>query len=126
MQLRHGIKQEEHQVACGQLRCRALRLVPVALRIPGPICFLGLFAHPRSPHGYVTEDSQSEQSYHSLLFHQRQQPVRELVKCCFMDSLLGMVECPASAEREQYDTQALGLDGPAESYAQVLARPWLC
>jgi len=53
-------------------------------------------------------------------------PMSERMSTGARGDLLGMVECPASAERGQYATQALGLDGPAESYAQVLARPWLC
>src|SRR6266571_7343416 len=103
IQLRYGIQQEEHQVALGQLRCRALCLVPVTLRVPGPIRFPVLFTHPCSPRGEVREDSQSEPSDHSLLAHQWQQPVGELVKCFFMDSLLegaeGWQEAVARAER---------------------------
>ena len=41
----------------------------------------------------MTEDSQSEPNYHSLLAYQWQQPVGELVKCFFMDSLLGCAGC---------------------------------
>ncbi len=59
--------------------------------------------HPCSPRGEVREDSQSEPSDHSLLAHQWQQPVGELVKCFFMDSLLegaeGWQEAVARAER---------------------------
>src|SRR2546427_6926790 len=65
-----------------------MRLLPVVLGIPGAIHFPVLFAHHRSPRSDVTEEAQSEKSYLSLLSHPRQQPVRELVKCFFMDSLL--------------------------------------
>src|SRR5712691_8716920 len=90
IQLRDGIQQEEHQIALGPLHCRALCLVPVTLRVPGPLRFPGLCTHPCSPRGEVTKDSQSAPSHHRLLAHQWQEPVGELVKCFFMDSLLAL------------------------------------
>jgi hypothetical protein len=91
IQLRDGSKQEEHPVALGPLRCRALCRVPVTRRVPGPIRFPGLCTHPCAPRGEVREDSQSEPSSQSLLAHQWQQPAGALVKCFFMDSLLASV-----------------------------------
>jgi hypothetical protein len=67
IQLRDGIQQEEHQIALGPLHCRALCLVPVTLRVPGPLRFPGLCTHPCSPRGEVTKDSQSAPSHHRLL-----------------------------------------------------------
>src|SRR6266849_6286757 len=58
-----------------------ITVLPVALRLPGAIRFPVLFAHDRSPRGGVLKDSRLEKNYHSLLSHQRQQLLRDLVKC---------------------------------------------
>jgi hypothetical protein len=44
----------------------------------------------------VTEDSQAKPSSHSLLAHEWQPPVGELVKCFFMDSLLASIMASAT------------------------------
>ena len=49
IQLRHGIEQEEDQVALGQLRRRAMRVLLIALGLPGTIRFLPALTHHHSP-----------------------------------------------------------------------------
>src|SRR6266436_7326536 len=51
----HGIDQQKDQVALGQFGRRAMRLLPIALGLPGTIGFPTAIAHHRSPHVRVTE-----------------------------------------------------------------------
>ena len=66
----------------------------------------------------MTEDSQSEPSYHSLLAHQGQQPVGELVKCFFMDSLLDLQENLAKADKASAEAAAKADKAAADAQAK--------
>jgi hypothetical protein len=68
-----------------------LGLLPVTLWLPGTIRFSVLLAHERSPEGDVTESARLKKYYHSLLSSHEQRLIGNLVKCFFMDSLLGRV-----------------------------------
>jgi len=66
---------------------RAMRLLPIALGLPGTIGFPTAIAHHRSPHGQVTEVSYTGKNfivYH--LSHSNSAPTSRMD--CFVDSLL--------------------------------------
>ena len=98
IQRRDGLSHAEPAVTLGQLRCRALCLVPVTLRVPRPIRFPALCTPPSSPRDAVTENSLAEPTPHTLLAPQRQYLVGALVKCFFMDSLLAGDQRASTAE----------------------------
>jgi hypothetical protein len=60
IQLWHRIEQEEDQVALGQLGRRTMRVLPIALGLPGTIRFLPALTHHRSPSIWVIEASSAE------------------------------------------------------------------
>src|SRR5438105_11993454 len=69
-----------------------MRLLPIALGLPGTIGFPTAIAHHRSPHRQVTEVSYAGKNiiaYHPS--HGNAAPTSRMD--CFVDSLLGLARC---------------------------------
>src|SRR5262249_14121950 len=82
--------QEEDQVALGQLRRRAMGVLPIALGLPGTICFLPVLTHHRSPSGCVIEAAYAEKGIIACHLPYGNSGLTSPT-ACFVDSLLGGV-----------------------------------
>src|SRR5438034_10583224 len=100
-----------------------MRLLPIALGLPGTIGFPTAIAHHRSPHGQVTEVSYAGKNiivYHPS--HGNSAPTSQMD--CFVDSLLGPPGTPCTLAKSASLSRTCLPDAPAPLLSSRLPAVW--